>query len=169
MARRIEGLVWARMAPESPWGPKAPRARGAKRLGLVYERAIAKALPTGFVHGQWFEFRDANGSGYCQPDFYAIGRTAVAVLEAKHTFTPEAFAQLEGLYGPILAQVFGKPVIGIQVCKNLTAEAPTRCFGNVSEAIKRGLEGHDGPKVVFWPGFGEIWGLRPIDAAQRAA
>lgn len=136
-ARRIRGLRWAAKATRP--GHTPGRASGAKAAGLRYERALAKALPTGWSHGEWFEFEDLNGWGMCQPDFFKVG-SAVVVLEAKYTWTSEASCQLMHLYRPVLEAVFGRPVYGVQVCKRLVPGATglVRCLASAIEAALAG-------------------------------
>jgi len=160
--RRITGLVWAEWA-SSPW--PASRPRGAKGAGLRYERRVAKA--TKGDHGRWLRFCDANGTGYCSPDILlwqpppAFGGppltlAALIVLECKLTWTPEAEAQLTGLYCPILAHLYPEtPIRGVVVVRALTPDAP-RPVHTLREALADGPT----PKVLHWLGQGRFpWGV----------
>lgn len=163
--RRIVGLKWARpLRGVPPFGPAKPR--GAKRQGLLYERALASALPTA-KHGQWFEFEDANGLGLAQPDFILPVGGALVVLEAKYSWVPEAQTQIERLYRPILEIQTAKPILGIVVVKRLVAGIEAPICGSLREAIILAKPGV--PSVLHWmdprlaPQFEEL-GNGPISA-----
>lgn len=133
--RQISGLKWAERAERAVHG--RPRGlKGAKGMGLAYERLLANALPGGEA-GVWWKYEDKNGWGACQTDLVLVGMRSVLVLEAKYTWTEDAFAQLEGLYRPVVEMAAGKPVICVQVCRNLRAESGLGLvFGDLAEAVK---------------------------------
>ncbi len=116
MSRVIAGLVSARACSRPSCIPKS-RPRGKKAAGLRYERDLAKAV--GGVHGQWFEFQDSRGHGWCQPDLFFERDGVVFVLEAKYTWTEAGYRQLECLYKPVLGFALRKRVFGMVVCKVL--------------------------------------------------
>jgi hypothetical protein len=122
MARKIKGLVWARRLPGRPGCIPQGRARGVKALGVRYEREVAQALPVAEA-GVWWEFEDQGGRGYCQTDLLVIGARSVLVLEAKYTYTVDAWRQLLGLYQPVVERALGLPVLPVQVCKVLVPQA----------------------------------------------
>lgn len=124
--RIIRGLSYAARCPR-PSSIPVGRPRGAKAAGIRYERALAKALPSGFEHGPWFTFRDINGSGYCQPDFLLVLNNLAVILECKYSWTMAAWGQMELLYVPVLKLALQRPVIGIQLCKRLIPEASAGC------------------------------------------
>ncbi len=118
--RVIRGLRWAR-ACQRPAGLPVGRPRGAKALGVRYERSLAKRL-TELNHGQWFEFEDQNGPGVCQTDFILTSLNhpdCVFVLECKYSWVIQGHLQIEQLYRPVLEKALALPVHGIVVCKNL--------------------------------------------------
>ena len=123
MTRIVQGLKWARVLDAWPQCIPASRARGAKAQGVRYERALARALPAA-KHGQWFEFEDSNGRGFCQVDLMLQLANGVLVLEAKYTWTPEGHCQVEQLYGPVVGKAWGLPVRGLVVCKRLVPGMP---------------------------------------------
>lgn len=97
----------------------------------------------GFKHGQWLRFVDEGGSGCAQPDLFKVFPTHVLLLEVKLTHTEFAWPQMEGLYKPLLEEIFGRPVTTVQVCKNLR--------GYVPAGMVDGLEGFmDGYKAGRW-------------------
>jgi hypothetical protein len=121
MAKRvIRELRWARMCSRPP-GIPVGRARGAKGRGVTYERDLARFLPLA-AHGQWFEFEDAEGLGYCQTDLILSLEDVVAVFEAKYTWTIDGLRELRDLYLPVVGEALIKPVSGVMVCRVLTSE-----------------------------------------------
>src|SRR5882724_3735460 len=128
MHRVIRGLIWAR-ACDRPSSIPQGRPRGAKRRGISYESALAAHL-TFAKHGQWFEFQDLNGRGYCQVDLLCETpeqdwitthprNRLVDVLEVKYSWVPEAHSQIEQLYRPVVERALGATVLPIVVCKNI--------------------------------------------------
>lgn len=125
--RVVKGLISAELLSERPKCIPRGRARGAKAAGLRYQRAFGKAIGRSALDGPWFSFRDREGHGYCQPDFVINLPSVAVVLECKYTWTPEAFAQIELLYLPVLELALGKPTFGFQVCKRLVPQAHSAC------------------------------------------
>lgn len=153
--RQISGLEEAQPCSWPSCIPR-PRARsGAKAQGLAYERALAKALPQA-LHGQWFEFRDQAGPGWCQPDLVLDLGTTLVVLEAKLRWVPEARGQVEWLYLPVVSRALGKPAVGLVVCKVLVPGIPqgTRVRGDLTSAIRDAAAGL--PTVLHWIGVGKL-------------
>ena len=104
-----------------------PGGKGAKALGRAYEKKVGKFISRrwpGLISGQWFEFLDRNGPGVCQPDHYIPFEDQVLLFECKLTQTDVAFSQMDQLYKPILRQLYGRPVTGVQVCKHLVDRRP---------------------------------------------
>jgi hypothetical protein len=133
--RIVQGLYTAKRC-ERPSSIPVGRPRGAKAQGLRYERALASSLPTA-IHGQWFEFRDANGPGWCQTDLLLTVDDYVVVLESKYTWTAVGHSQVELLYKPVLQMALRKQVLGIVVCKVLTnGMNGIAVTGNLAEAIE---------------------------------
>lgn len=128
--RVIDGLRWAQMPKHKPPGclGVSKRLRGAKAEGRRFENNVVKMLkaweqvgqlPANLQAGQWFEFEDKHGHGYCQPDILLYDREKIVILECKLTQTDVAFEQMEELYVPVLQRAFGLEVFTVQVCKNL--------------------------------------------------
>lgn len=177
MARRIEGLAEVTLA-QNPWG-KVGKQKGAKALGLRFERAVAKSLP-GALHGQWFRFVDNNGPGFCSPDIlFTIGPT-LWVVECKLTDWSEADAQLNHLYRPVLRALWGPEIRSVIVAKFLTPlTQKERLVASWEEALRhdapilhafssRQLAGLGGriaaPK---WPRERYVYGLTPQEVNLR--
>lgn len=123
--RIVDRLFWADRAAERPPGIPISRPRGAKASGIRYEKALAKMFGTGVIRGQWWEFRDRNGHGFCQTDLFQEGERFALVMESKYTWCPEGHSQLELLYRPVVEFAVGKPVLGIQVCRILKPNMPS--------------------------------------------
>ncbi len=120
--RAILGLKYA-VPSVAPSHAGKGRPRGAKAHGVRFERELAKALPVA-RHGQWFQFIDQNGHGWCQPDLLLEFAGCVVILEAKYTWTEAGHGQVEYLYKPIVSRAFGKPAFGLVVCRSLTSDMP---------------------------------------------
>lgn len=118
----IRGLRWARVASRPPTIPFS-RAVGAKAAGLRYERSLARGIYQA-KHGQWWEYEDRDGPGWCQTDVILDQGGLVVVLEAKYTWTEVGDRQLSNLYLPVVSLALELPTVGVQVCKVLTTETP---------------------------------------------
>lgn len=148
--RRIDRLRWAR--PCAPPGfPSNPHLRGKKAAGLRYERALAEAIPRS-VRGQWFEFEDQNGHGYCQPDVLLQHGAAQVIFEAKLSMTLTALVQLEHLYCPVVERAFGGRAVGIIVTRHLRGiEDQFKVVASLEEAISVAKRGRR--VVLHWLGI----------------
>lgn len=136
MTRIVHGLKWAKALEKRPACIPQGRPRGAKAAGLRYERSLAKALPVA-KHGQWFEFEDEHGRGYCQVDLMLQLLSGILILEAKYTWTAEGHLQLEQLYIPVVSAAWGLPTRGLVVCKKLVPEmSGVAVAGDLDTALK---------------------------------
>lgn len=142
--RSIKGIISAELLSERPKCIPHGRAWGAKAAGLRYQRAFGKAIGRSALDGPWFQFRDLNGNGFCQPDFVINLPSVAVILECKYTWTPEAFAQIELLYLPVVAEALKKPTFGFQVCKRLTPSAHSACrvVGMLGNGLVLANSGH---------------------------
>ena len=106
---------------------------------MGFEKAFGKALQgtlSGLiVVGQWIEFADENGQGWAQPDIYVVQEDQVVLFECKLTYVEEAWPQMHALYVPLLMALYRKPVLCVQVCKNLIPGAP-RSNVRLQEALR---------------------------------
>ena len=120
--RIVRGIKFAAPCARPACIPKG-RPRGAKREGIRYERGLADRLdPRVWVYGQWWEYIDDRGHGYCQTDFHYAAGDSVIVLECKLTWTPEGHQQIAQLYAPVLSAALRVPVLGIVVARKLLPE-----------------------------------------------
>lgn len=157
MTRRIEGLRWARKAERPPgFAGGRVRLRGWKQQGVLYEKAVAGALPEA-EKGTWWEFEDQNGLGWCQTDLILVGTRSVLVLECKLSATADAWVQLEGLYQPVVRVALGLEVVGMQVAKVIR---PGMVPGVVVGDLVSGMEVvRSGRRpLVHWKGLAPLWG-----------
>ena len=152
--RQLTHVEWAHEC-EPPSFAKRSRLRGTKAMGVSYERKLAKVLPRGTVHGQWFVYRADGRVGYCQPDFLLKGRNELAVLEAKLTDVHAAREQLELLYAPVLRACYGRVVLCVAVSRSV-AMVPVSV--EICETLARALavarEGNFA--VLHWIGTGRV-------------
>ena len=159
--RVIQGLRTASVLLERPSCIPKGRARGKKAAGLRYERELAKALPKA-RHGQWFQFEDLRGPGWCQVDLLLEEGGVWLILEAKYTWTQVGHNQIQLLYKPVIERATGQLAVGVVVCKVLTQETPKGwvCRG-LEEARSRALCGL--PTVLHWigSGLGPLQTIRP--------
>lgn len=91
--------------------------------GLRFERAIGRALAPlarewdgHLFSGQWLRFLIAGrGWDWAQPDHYVVLEDRVLLLECKLSAAQEPWNQIERVYGPLLAELYGLPVVGCAV------------------------------------------------------
>jgi hypothetical protein len=170
MSRQVQGLRLAWRTERPPGLPKFNKPRGAKRDGVLYERAVGAALPAGALGALWWRFEDQNGTGVCQTDWIIAGARSVLVLECKLGQHWEAWKQLEDLYCLVVGRALGLPVIGVQVCKFLRREYKTPgevLVTDLAEAIAVARAGVARP-VLHWSGLGPIWtGAKPSHTKAR--
>jgi len=159
MAHRvISGLSWAKPCPRPACIPKS-RPRGTKGLGLAYERAVGKALlregrrP---LLGQWFEFSDANGHGWCQTDLLLRSPCGGwVVLECKLTDVEQGRDQVRQLYLPVVGAALGRCLGGMVVAKHLSkATKPQSICSDLDSALAAVSLG-DLP-LLHWIGSGTM-------------
>lgn len=159
---RGQGLVEAHRCGWPPRiGHPRPRRGSAKAAGLAYERSLAGALP-GAVHGQWFQYRDAAGLGWCQVDVLVEGQREVLVMEVKYSWVLEAHEKLERLYLPVVRMALEKPAVGLVVARRLDSEmksAHVSHSGDLGSALALARQGR---ACLHWLGSGH----RVMEAAD---
>jgi hypothetical protein len=149
------------------------RPRGAKAAGLRFERALHKSLK-GSILGQWFEFEDESGPGFCQTDllFSIPGRPKgglVIVIECKYTLVPGAHSKLSSLYIPVVEKAMGCRAAGVVVVKNLDPRYRRgRIFTSLHEAAYAALDSGY-PTLLQWSGQPLIHRTHSTVQSQRAA
>ena len=126
----IRGLRWVKALDDRPRFISSPRIKGIQRAGLIYENRIANYMKALYgdkvLHGQWYEFEDRRGLGWCQPDIIVLpdkDRKFILVLECKLKATKKAWVQLNYMYRPVLERIYPQTEIRlVQVVKNLNKE-----------------------------------------------
>jgi hypothetical protein len=112
-------------------------------------KALKGAFPSSRWHiGQWFDYIDANGRGYCQADvlLHIENVDAWVVLECKLTDTTSARQSLRTLYMPVVGAAYGRHVAGIVVTRHLTRDSdPTLVYGDFRTALRVALGGSQIP------------------------
>jgi hypothetical protein len=133
MPQALHDLVEVVFSPETPSFVTAQRARGAKRLGLKYEKEaqplLAKACHESpkvveYLPSPWFKYRCASHPtrwNYAQPDGLAIAPNEglVFVVEIKLRHTADSYFQLLDRYIPLMEKFFGKDwkFCPVEVCR----------------------------------------------------
>ncbi len=137
-------------------------------MGVKFERRIAAALP-GAIHGQWFEYFDSNGKGYCQTDFlFAIGDIGIGVLESKYTWTPDGHQELENLYLPVVENALSRPTWGMVVSRRVLPDMTgIKLAVELDDALESAIDGNR--VCLHWLGEGKIFGseiCRPLPVLE---
>lgn len=140
---KIVNLRNVQILKNSPWAGKQPRLKGNRAKGKTYERTILRCLKRAFLepdrihYNEWLGYTDASGSNFCQPDIYVVLPSYVLLLEVKLTQTEDAEIQLRDLYRPLLEALYSRPVVMVQVCKNLRYK-PINAISSLREACEPG-------------------------------
>jgi len=101
------------------------RPRGAPGKGISFERAFGRHAAGLFSSrrlfaDQWITFFDDHGQGFANLDGFVVGEGGLVLWECKLTQQPEAFAQMEQRYVPLLSALYPNvPLSTLQVCRNL--------------------------------------------------
>ena len=105
--------------------------RTAIAQGRTFEKSVYNYIKAqkekGYInatilYGIWIQYVDSNGLGYAQPDIVLAetGTNRLFIIECKRTQTDEAILQLEGLYKPLIRELFPqREIYLIQVFKNI--------------------------------------------------
>ena len=147
MVRLVRDIKWAKQLEKAPF-PKSRPKDAAKAAGLRYERLVAKALHRA-THNPWFQFEDINGISVCSPDLLYDSGDKILIIECKLTATQDAWAQLGGLYIPVVEKVFGRAVVPVSIAKNLTPNSRI-IVDTLASAIERATE----RPTLHWTGRG---------------
>jgi len=108
-------VSWAALAQAAPhFGGRKNRSSQAQKAGLRYERKAQEYLqelfPDHYVASPWLVFRLVREPymRWCQPDGILIEpeRSFVTIIEIKLRHMPEAYAQINGIYLPVLRRLF---------------------------------------------------------------
>lgn len=114
----------------SPWGSE-PRARGVKRKGIKYEKAVLEwvtpqleELNCTVYRSQWLSYRKPRHvrRNFAQPDLYAVSESTEIgyIVEVKLTRCAKAWYQLNRLYEPLLQDMYpGRSWIKIEIASKI--------------------------------------------------
>lgn len=105
-----------RLLADQPAFVKRKPTRGAKAVGVRYERKVAEyvkgladRVPEGVaLFGPWLEFHSDGQRRYCQPDIVLLdpAHRQGIVIEVKYRHCAEAWFQLWRLYVPVLEKLY---------------------------------------------------------------
>ena len=87
-----------------------------------------------WTFNQSFDFVDANGKGYCQPDVILELPERVVVIEVKLSQTWYGDEQIRQLYLPVVEHFYKKPVVPVQMFRNIRKRSEWGIF-NVGELL----------------------------------
>lgn len=156
---KIHDLIYAKPCLRPHTIPLS-RSRGVRAVGLRYERLVARAISRQFpretTHGQWFEYCDARGPGYCQPDILIswLDGSGHIIIECKLTDVDAARDKLRNIYVPIVERALGGTVHAIVVTRHLTKETNKKLIcDNLGAAVMRA---NGSIPTLHWLGGAEI-------------
>ena len=126
----VKGLKTVKLLEGAPHWLRESKAKGVQRKGLVYEKHVGDYLVAWLgedrvLRGPWFEYEDASGKAWCQPDYIVLATEdePMLIIEVKLSYRKGAKSKLRDLYEPVAKRVWkpkrGIPVKRIQVCKGL--------------------------------------------------
>ena len=128
------------------------------KRGLAYERKVGRFLKrevqTGRLDGelrlgQWILFADQFGVSWAQPDAILIQEKMILLMECKLTQTDSVKPQLLSLYLPLLRFIYNRPIVCLQICKQLR-HAPEKEVDDPQELLR-----YPGPGVFTWHYLGD--------------
>ena len=112
--REAEDIAWAKLRAVPPsFAGRRTRLTGSRAAGVRYEKKIHEEFlqryPHNYLPSPWFEFQDAHGRRWCQPDgmLIDIRQGLCVIVEVKHHHTGEAWWKLQRLYLPVARQILG--------------------------------------------------------------
>lgn len=145
----IRKLKWAKALDERPEFIPMTKSRGVKRAGQLYENRIANYVKALYgedrvLHGQWYQFEDGRGMGWCQTDIIIKpdkDSKVLIALECKLKAVNKAESQLKYLYLPVLQRLYPDYDIRlIQVCKNLNKDLDLFMIDSLEDAFSQEVE-----------------------------
>jgi hypothetical protein len=131
-------VVWSGLLAQPPAFARASRLprNAARKLGVKYELQVQeyldRAYPGQYVPSPWLAYRVSGESQtrYCQPDglLFDWPRHSILVVEIKYQHTADAFEQVQGLYLPVLQNLFQRCGFQFRRCEIVKWYDPARYF-----------------------------------------
>jgi hypothetical protein len=84
---------------------------------LAGQKHFQELFGPAYQVGPWFQFSDAKGTRWCQPDGIIVRPEDILIVEFKYQHTPDAWAQLRLLYQPVCELVFRRPACVLECVK----------------------------------------------------
>lgn len=148
--RIIQNLMSASLCKNPPsLIASKKKLKGSAARGLAFQRKVGKRLKQlialeelfGILKdGEWYEFIDQEGIGFCQPDFELHYPDHIVCIECKLTQTPNAHLQVAELYKPVLQRVYQKKVFAIQATPMLIYK-PNVLVGDLADFVYEPTDG----------------------------
>lgn len=89
-----------------------------------------QSLPGTLFRNPWIEFEDSEGIRICQPDaVWLPPHSGPIVIEAKLKQNRHGYAELAGLYMPVVEALVEGPVAGLLICSSLRLEEGLMFYG----------------------------------------
>jgi hypothetical protein len=145
----IRKLKWVKALDARPDFIPIVKSRGVKRAGQLYENRIANYMKAVYgedrvLHGQWYQFEDGRGNGWCQTDIIIkpdADSKVLVILECKLKAVAKAESQLKNLYLPIIQRLYPDYDIRlIQVCKNLNQDLDLFMIESLEDAFSQEVD-----------------------------
>jgi len=145
----IRKLKWVKALDARPDFIPMTKSRGVKRAGQLYENRIANYMKAVYgedrvLHGQWYQFEDGRGNGWCQTDIIIkpdVDSKVLVILECKLKAVAKAESQLKNLYLPIIQRLYPDYDIRlIQVCKNLNQDLDLFMIESLEDAFSQEVD-----------------------------
>lgn len=90
---------------------------------------LIQSLPGELIRNPWIEFADADGTRICQPDAVWRREDGDYVIEIKLKQCEAGYAELDGLYLPVVRRWLGAEPKGLLVCWAMREERPPMFYG----------------------------------------
>jgi hypothetical protein len=115
------------------------KRKGKRADGVRYEKKVHREFLErypGYLPSAWFEYTDAEGRKWCQPDglIFDPWRGRLTIIEVKYQHTEKAWEQLFQLYLPVCSALFAGTyqLACVEVCRwfdcaTLCPETPSMC------------------------------------------
>lgn len=119
--------------------PFSPKAEGLLFEQLVGDVVLELGLPN--YSRCWFQYQDANGTGWCQVDHGFFKGEIQVLVECKRSYHSYVKRQIFGLYKPVVEFYWKRPALCIVAVMNGGGEKTSQ---GLEAAIERAQETKDG-------------------------